>query len=333
MMPAISVLVFLTVVTQTQGIDAFREGRFQDARVELEKSVAAHPDDTTARAFLAMTKAAQKDCLDAVNEFQRGGDDQLARLSGIAAVECLSATDRAGGASSLISAVLARFPSDPDVLYESAKIHRKAWDAAVLGLYQKAPASFRVNQISAEVFESEGKYGEAAAQYEKAIEKASSALNLHYRLGRCLLLASPSPENLDKARKQFEAELKLNPSDAVAKYQVAQILTAQQKPEEARKWFEEALALKPDFAEAMIAVGRSRASDKHYAEAAQLFERAAALQPENEAAHYNLMLAYRDLGRGADAMEQKKILDKLQKPPEGEFTEFLKKIGEKAPEQ
>jgi tetratricopeptide (TPR) repeat protein len=83
----------------------------------------------------------------------------------------------------------------------------------------------------------------------------------------------------------------------------------------------------------MIAVGRSRAGDKHYNEAAQLFEKAIALQPENEAAHYNLMLAYRDLGRGADALAQKKILDQLQKPPEGEFTEFLRKIGEKAPAQ
>jgi hypothetical protein len=45
------------------------------------------------------------------------------------------------------------------------------------------------------------------------------------------------------------------------------------------------------------------------------------------------MLAYRDLGRGADALAQKKILDQLQKPPEGEFTEFLRKIGEKAPAQ
>jgi len=227
-----------------------------------------------------------------------------------------------------MASVETRFATDPEVLYESAKLHRKAWDAAVLGLYQKAPASFRVNQISAEVFESEGKYGEAAAQYEKAIGKAPEALNLHYRLGRCLLLENSSGENLAKAHAQFEAELKLNPYDAVAKYQVAQILAAQQKPDEARKAFEDALRLKPDFPEAMIAVGRSSLSDKQYAQAAQWFEKAVALQPDNEAAHYSLMLAYRDLGRSADAAEQKKILDKLQKPPDGEFTEFLKKIGE-----
>jgi hypothetical protein len=34
-----------------------------------------------------------------------------------------------------------------------------------------------------------------------------------------------------------------------------------------------------------------------------------------------------------DARRQKVELDKLQKAPEGEFTEFLKKLGEKPPEK
>ena len=325
-MPAISVLALFLIFGQdvTRGIEAFREGRFADARLALEKA----PEDATARAFLAMTKAAQKDCMDAAREFAANGDDKLARMSGIAAVECLSVTQRAGEAAILMTSVETRFPSDADVLYESAKLHRKAWDAAVLGLYHHAPASFRVNQISAEVFESEGKFGEAAAQYGKAIDKAPEALNLHYRLGRCLLLGNAGAENLAKARKQFDAELTLNPADAAAEYQVAQILAAQGKADDATKAFEAALVLKPDFAEAMIAVGRARLSDKQFAAAVPLLEKAVVLEPENEAAHYNLMLAYRDVGRGADAMEQKKALDQLQKPPEGEFTDFLKKIGE-----
>jgi tetratricopeptide (TPR) repeat protein len=330
-MPAISILVFMLAAQDvTRGIDAFREGRFEEARSNLEK---AKPDDGTARAFLAMTKAALRNCDEARREFAMNSDEKLARMSGIAAVECLASKGDLAGASFLIGAIETRFPNEPDVLYESAKVHRKAWDAAVLGLYQRSPGSFRVNQISAEVFESEGKYGEAAAQYAKAIEKAPEALNLNYRLGRCLLLKGSGNENLEEARRQFEAELKLNPHDAAATYQVAQILAAQQRPEDARAKYEEALRLKPDFAEAMIAVGRSQASQKQYAEAAKLFEKAAAIQPDNEAAHYNLMVAYRELGRTSDAMQQKKILDRLQKPPEGEFTEFLKKLGEKAPER
>jgi hypothetical protein len=57
------------------------------------------------------------------------------------------------------------------------------------------------------------------------------------------------------------------------------------------------------------------------------------LLPQSEAAHYSLMMAYRNAGKLAEARREKAELDKLQKAPEGEFTEFLKKLGEKPPEQ
>jgi hypothetical protein len=45
------------------------------------------------------------------------------------------------------------------------------------------------------------------------------------------------------------------------------------------------------------------------------------------------MMAYRNAGRMDDAQREKALFDKLSRPPEGEFTEFLKKLGEKAPKQ
>jgi hypothetical protein len=33
------------------------------------------------------------------------------------------------------------------------------------------------------------------------------------------------------------------------------------------------------------------------------------------------------------AKAEKAILDRLQKPPQGEFSDFLKRLGEKPPEQ
>jgi len=53
------------------------------------------------------------------------------------------------------------------------------------------------------------------------------------------------------------------------------------------------------------------------------------LQPTNEAAHYNLMLAYRNSGQMDKARREQQELNKLQKPPEGEFTDFLKRLGDK----
>jgi tetratricopeptide (TPR) repeat protein len=196
-------------------------------------------------------------------------------------------------------------------------------------MYRSTPSSYRVDQLSAEVFETQGKFTEAIAEYREAIAKNPNAINLHYRLGRALLQQSHDPAALDQARKEFEAELSLNPSDAVAEYQVAQVLTAEQKKPEAAAHFERAMDLRPDFAEALIAVAKLRMDAKRYPDAISLLTRAVKLQPRNETAHYNLMMTYRNAGQAANAQREKAILDKLQKPPEGEFTDFLKRLGDK----
>jgi superkiller protein 3 len=205
----------------------------------------------------------------------------------------------------------------------------KAWNDAIYKMYQKVPSSYRVDELSAEVFETQGKYTEAIGEYRKAIEKNPKALNLHYRVGRALLQQSHDAAVLDQARKEFEAELSLNPSDAVAEYQVAQILTAQERRSEAAAHFERAAELRPDFPEALIAVAKLRSDAKRYPESIELLERAVKLQPRNENAHYNLMMVYRNAGRAADAQREKLELEKLQKPPEGEFADFLRRLGDK----
>jgi tetratricopeptide (TPR) repeat protein len=167
------------------------------------------------------------------------------------------------------------------------------------------------------------------AEYRKAIDKNPKAINLHYRLARALLQQSHDPAALEQARREFETELALNPSDAVAEYQVAQILATEQKKPEAAVHFERAADLRPDFPEALIAVAKLRSDAKRYPEAIALLQRAVKLQPRSETARYNLMLAYRSAGRADDAQREKAELDKLQKPPEGEFTDFLKRLENK----
>jgi tetratricopeptide (TPR) repeat protein len=188
-----------------------------------------------------------------------------------------------------------------------------------------------VNQVSAEIFEIEGRYADAASEYRKAIEKNPAALNLHFRLGRVLLLESHAPENLALARREFEAELKLNPGDAVAEYELGQILITAQEPTAAAEHFERAAALNPEFPEALEAVAKARMDAKQYAEAIALLEHVVRLQPGNETAHYSLMMAYRNAGRTAEAAREQVEVEKLRQTPEGEFTDFLKRLGEKAP--
>jgi tetratricopeptide (TPR) repeat protein len=308
------------------GIAAFQRGDYKAARMNLERA----PDDPQARLFLALTRAATGECEAAIPDLAKGfSSGENRRLAGLALAQCHITAKRFADAGVAIEQLEKEFPNDADVLYVSANYHMKAWNDAIYRMYQKAPSSYRVDQLSAEVFETQGKYTEAIAEYHKAIGKNPKAINLHYRLGRAILQQSHDPAMLDQARKEFEAELALNPSDAVAEYQVAQILTAEQKRPEAAAHFERAAELRPDFPEALIAVAKLRSDTKRYPDAIVLLERAVKLQPRNESAHYNLMLAYRDAGRAADAQREKAELDKLQKPPEGEFTDFLKRLGDK----
>ncbi|MBI3471026.1 MAG: tetratricopeptide repeat protein [Candidatus Solibacter usitatus] len=318
------------------GVEQFHKGRYLEARQTLEMALRQSPGHAHATTFLALSRAATGGCREAIADLAAqfsGPPGDLSRLAGIGLSQCYLAEGRFEEAYPVIRRLQALYPADAEVLYQAAKLHLKAWNEAVFQMYQKTPASYRVNQLSAEIFEIQGRYSEAVAEYRKAIAKNPAAVNLHYRLGRALLMESHEPEALSRARKEFEAELQINPNDAVAEYQVAQILLSEQNNREAATRLERAVKLSPEFAEALVALGKIRLEDKRLEEAIGLLERAVQLQPKNEAARYSLMLAYRNAGRAEDALLQKTELDKLQKPPQGEFTEFLKKLGEKAPQQ
>jgi tetratricopeptide (TPR) repeat protein len=320
-----------------EGIEEFHRGEYQVAQASLEQALKIKPADPYARTFLALARAATGGCATATSAlaeaFAKNSDADLRRLAGLALAQCHLSRGHLDEALPVVIALEKEFPADPDVLYETAKVHMRAWNDAVYRMFQNAPASYRVNQISGEIFEIQARYPEAVAEYRKAISKNPTALNLHFRLGRALLLESHSPEVLAEARKEFEAELKLNPQDAVVEYEIGQILLTENKPAEAGPHLERAVARSPDFPEALISLAKMRADSKKYADAIRLLEHAVELQPLNESAHYNLMLAYRNAGRGDDALREKAAIDKLQRPPRGEFTEFLKKLGEKAPNQ
>jgi len=315
-----------------RGIAAFQQGRYADASRELQEAVRQNPADEHARAFLALTRAATGHCSEAVPElsdrFHQANDPVLGRLAGLALSQCLVTQSNLREAVAVVSQLEAKYPADADVLYQAARVYMKAFNDATFQMFQKTPSSWRVNQLSGEIFETQGKFAEAASEYRKAIEKNPNALNLHFRLGRAMLLESHEPEAMDRAKKEFETELALNAEDAAAEFQIGQILGAQNKADQALAHYERALALSPDFAEAALAVGRARVQAKNYAEAIPLLEHTVVLQPTNEAAHYTLMLAYRNSGQMDKARHEQQELEKLQRPPEGEFTDFLNRLGE-----
>jgi tetratricopeptide (TPR) repeat protein len=321
-------LVFLAAALHAaaanDGISLFKAGRYSEAAAQL-----AHSTDPTSRAFFALSEAALNHCPSALPGLTATySDPTLTRLTGLAAVKCDPVN-----AFTRLARLEQQFPNDPDVLYTAAKLHMKAFNDATFAMFQRAPASYRVHELSAEIFEVQNRYSDAVAEYRKAIALNPAAPDLHFRLGRALLLESHDPAVLDQAAAEFRSELQLSPEDSACEFQLGQIAQVKGNTADARSHFERALALSPDFVQALIALGKLASQSKDYPRAIFLLSRATTLQPSNETAHYALLTAYRDSGDLAKAQAEKAALDKLQKPPEGEFSEFLKKLGEKQPEQ
>jgi tetratricopeptide (TPR) repeat protein len=332
MMLAISGIACALLLAQggltEQGIRAFNEGRYSVALAKLAEA-AKDSSDKQARLFLALSQAATGSCTTALPALSALAKDE--QLAGIAAVKCYSAGGDETKAFTLLDEMNARWPNDADVLYLKARLHMKAFNDTTLAMFQRTPASYRVHELSAEIFEVQSRYDEAVGEYQKAIEMNPQAPDLHFRLGRAILLAGHNPDQLAKAATAFLDELKLNPEDGACEFQLGQIAQVSGQKPDAKTHFEKALALSPQFVQAMIALGKLETSDKQYDQAIGLLTKAVDLQPSNETAHYALQMAYRDAGQMDKAKEQKAILDKLQKPPEGEFSDFLKKLGEKPP--
>ena len=319
------------------GLSARADQRFEDGlrlydsgEYAAAKQHFAESSDPRAPTLEAVVDASLGQCRKALARLETADRQDLtvAKLAGLAMARCAIAEKRFDAALVALKDLPAKLADDPDVLYETARLYLKGWNDAVEDMFASAPASFRVNQLSAEIFEIQGRYDDAVREYRKALEKAPGTLNLHYRLGRALLMRSHEPQALTEALEEFRAELQLNPRDAVAEFQVGQILQVLGRPSEALPHFERAVALDGEFPEALVALAKERSRLEEYEEAISLLERALALHPESEPAHYSLMLAYRNAGRRDDARRIQQALEELQAPSEGEFSDFLKRIGE-----
>ncbi len=312
-----------------QGIADYNAGRYSEAITVLHK---AGGHDNRALTFLALAQAAVNDCASALPVLTKPAPE-LDRVAKLAAANCYASSGQTASALLILENLAQRNPNDADVLYLTAKINMKAFNDATFLMFQKTPASYRVHQLSAEIFEVQSRFTDAITEYKKTLALNPKATSVHYHLGRDLLLQSHSPEAMQEASTEFKAELQVSPEDSACEFQLGQIAQIEQNSSEAKAHFERAIQLSPNFTHALVALGKIDSQQKDYPSAIANFSRAIQLEPENETAHYALMTAYRDSGQRDKARQEKATLDRLQKPPEGEFTDFLKKLGDKTPAQ
>jgi Flp pilus assembly protein TadD len=116
----------------------------------------------------------------------------------------------------------------------------------------------------------------------------------------------------EEARKEFEAEIALNPNDFQAKYDLAYVLLAGQETDRGIKLMREVVLQKPQLADAHYELGKALLKIGNLNEAIASLETAARLEPSKAHIHYQLGRAYLAAGRKLDGDGQIEISKQLK---------------------
>lgn len=227
------------------------------------------------------------------------------REPGFAGVRCAMLLNSSDAAMYFLQQLNHEFPGDPDVLYVAVHTFSDLSTRASLELARSSPNSYQAHQLNGEALEVQGKWDEAAKEYEAVLRQNPSIPGIHYRLGR-VLVSKPGfgPEAAEKAKKEFEEELQIDPSNAGAEYVLGALARQKEEWGEAVAHFSRATKLDAGFADAFLGLGASLIAIKQFTEAIPSLETAVRLQPDNPDAHYNLATAYSRVGRKDDAAQQ-----------------------------
>jgi tetratricopeptide (TPR) repeat protein len=192
-------------------------------------------------------------------------------------------------------------PDDPNVLYTAAHAYSTMWKQAVQRMYSRDPSSFRTHQVLAEAAEAKGDFSEAAKEYRIVTKLNPKLAGVHYELGQTIMLSDPTIEGMNQALVEFKKELEINPRDAPSDTQLGEINLKEHHVADAVRYFSQATQFQPAYAEARLGLGEAFLEQKQFQDAAEQLGQAIKLAPDNQTAYYDLMIAYRGLGRSAQA--------------------------------
>lgn len=240
---------------------------------------------------------------------------QLKYRTLMSTARCAMSLDQTETAVEALVALNREFPHDPDVLYSATHFYSELASRAAQELAATFPNSHQAEQLEAESFESQGNWERAEGEYRKILEQEPKLHGIHYRLGRILL--SKTPADPDKAKAEFEAELKLDPDDAPAEFLLGEIARQSGQWDDAIAHFSRAAKLDEGFQEAYLALGMSFNAAGKFSEAVQPLQNYVRMQPADPAGHYQLATAYARTGRKQEADHEMALQrDAMSKKPQ-----------------
>jgi tetratricopeptide (TPR) repeat protein len=301
------------------GLAYFFEGQPAEALASFERAQKLKPQLPQVEAMIGLSEAELGRCTEAISiltsAFDHPVDTDTGRLSGLHLLRCYSQLKQPDKGLVVGETLLRRYPSDPEILYQLSRLHAERSADLMSTLLRAAPDSAWMHYANAQVQESLDRVDAAAQEYRHALEKDPKILGAHYKLGRLILSGSRSPASLEKARREFEQELALSPTNADAEFEIGEIYRERSQPHEAMTHFERAIRYHPDFVEARVGMAKTLLELGRPADALPHLQAAERLDPENKIPHYLLASAYRSLGDSDQAAKEFAVYRKLGASP------------------
>src|SRR5215813_5367948 len=232
-------------------------------------------------------------------------DQDLKLKARLATLKCAMTLDKREEVMDVIQALGREFPKDPDALYMSTHSLSVLATRVAADLARNAPNSYQAHELNAEALELQGRWDEAAKEYQGILQRNPDVPGIHFRLARLILSKpNPAPTMAADAKKELDQELKINPSNAPAEYILGELARQTQQWDEAVEHFSRAATLDPSFGDAFLGMGTSLVAARKFSDAIAPLESAVKLQPGNPTAHYSLATAYSRMGRKMDASRE-----------------------------
>ncbi|HXH66163.1 MAG TPA: tetratricopeptide repeat protein [Candidatus Limnocylindrales bacterium] len=290
----------------------------QSAKVPVP---AAHPEAVSSEK--AMELAEQGHCKEAMKTLKRtvasGVDGEQRKRAGLLGVRCAMTTGDLANAEELLQLLGRAFPQDPEVLYVTVHAYSDLSTRAAQQLAAVAPESAEARKLNAESLELQGKWDEAAKQYEEILKKTPDARGIHFRLGR-VYLSKPggTPDEIALGKKELHEEVAIDPKNTAALYVLGEMARQESDWPEAIAQFSSAAKLDANFGDAFMGWGAALIAERKFDEAVAPLRQAARLQPGNTAAHYNLGLALLRSGKKEEADKEFAVQKRLLAEQEAE---------------
>lgn len=263
--------------------------------------------------------------------FKQTADDPLRRLGGLQLQRAYTGLGQDDKAVEVALELSRLYPDDAEVLYHGGRLFANFAYLQTMKLRKIAPGSVFMHQAAGEANESQGSYDAAIREYREVLALAPERPGIHFRIGRALLARGKALSGADvsnartEAVKEFEEELRIDPTSANAAYELGEMHRQAGEMEMAADLFARALEHYPDFDQAQIGLGRVLTSIGKPGEALPHLQKAVSMNPGSEVAYYQLAQCHRALGNKAGQSEALAEFQRLQsqRPKDPDLTALV----------